>query len=212
MNRTGGAILTIGHSNHALEKFIELLRRHRVNALADVRSAPYSRFNPQFNREPLAASLKAEGIAYVYLGRELGGRPGDRGCYDNEGRVLYDRVAATETFRSGLERVVDGAARFRIALMCAEKEPLHCHRTLLVAHELDRHGVGVAHIHADGRMESHAEAMDRLIELTGLRPDGGLFRRAQTRAELIAEAMGRQARRAADVARGPAAGFDETDR
>ena len=212
MNRTGGAVLTIGHSNHALEEFIELLRGHRVNALADVRSAPYSRFNPQFNRGPLAASLKSEGIAYVYLGRELGGRPRDRGCYDGEGRVLYDRVAATEMFRSGLERVLDGAARFRIALMCAEKEPLHCHRTLLVAHELDRCGVGVDHIHADGRMESHGDAMDRLIEFTGLRPDGDLFRRAQTRAELIAEAMERQARRAAYVATGSAAGSDETDR
>ncbi len=212
MNCTGGAVLTIGHSNHALEKFIELLRRHRVTALADVRSAPYSRFNPQFNREPLAASLKAEGIAYVYLGRELGGRPGDRGCYDDDGRVLYGRVAATEPFRRGLERVVEGAARFRIALMCAEKEPLRCHRTLLVAHELDKRGVGVGHIHADGRLESHGDAMDRLIEHTGLRPDGDLFRPAQTRAELIAEAMERQAKRAAYVATGSAAASDEEGR
>ena len=160
----------------------------------------------------MAASLKAEGIAYVFLGRELGGRPGDRGCYDDEGRVLYGRVAATEPFRRGLERVVDGAARFRIALMCAEKEPLHCHRTLLVAHELDKRGVGVAHIHDDGRLESHGGAMDRLIELTGLRPDGDLFRPAEARAELIAEAMERQARRAAYVSRGSAAGSDAKDR
>lgn len=212
MQKIQQKVFTIGHSNHTLETLVELLREHGVDALADVRSAPYSRFNPQFNREPLAASLKVEGIAYVYLGRELGGRPVDRECYDDEGRVLYDRVAATETFRSGLERVVDGAARFRIALMCAEKEPLHCHRTLLVAHELERRGVGVAHIHADGRMESHDDAMDRLIDLTGVRPAAGLFRRAQTRAELIAEATGRQARRAAYVATGPAAGSGESDR
>ena len=212
MMRTGGAVLTIGHSNHALEKFIELLRRHRVNALADVRSAPYSRFNPQFNREPLAASLKAEGIAYVYLGRELGGRPGDRACYDDEGRILYHRVAATEPFHRGLERVVDGAVRFRIALMCAEKEPLHCHRTLLVAHELDKRGVGVAHIHADGRLESHGDAMDCLVELIGLQPDGDLFRRSQPRAELIAEAVERQAKRAAFVDRRSGTASGETDR
>ena len=176
MIRIGGTVLTIGHSNHALEVFVGLLRQHRVNALADVRSAPYSRYNPQFNREPLAASLKAKGIAYVYLGRELGGRPGNRRCYDDEGRVLYDRVAATEPFRRGLERVVAGAARLRIALMCAEKEPLHCHRTLLVAQELGKLGVGVAHIHADGKLEPHGDAMDRLIDLTGPRlfsSDGG---------------------------------------
>ena len=195
--RTANAVLTIGHSNQALETFIELLRRHRVDALADVRSAPYSRFNPHFNREPLAASLKAEGIAYVYLGRELGGRPGDRACYDDQGRVLYDRVAATESFREGVERVVKGSARHRIAVMCAEKEPLHCHRTLLVARKLDERGVEVAHIHADGRLESHHDAMDRLIELTGLRTDGHLFRRAQPRAALIAEAVKRHTGRVA---------------
>ncbi len=195
MNRIGGTVLTIGHSNHALEDFVGLLRQHRVNAVADVRSAPYSRYNPQFNREPLAASLKAAGIAYVYLGRELGGRPGNRRCYDDGGRVLYDRVAATVPFRRGLDRVVAGAAKHRIALMCAEKEPLHCHRTLLVAQELDKLGVGVAHIHADGRLEPHGDAMDRLIDLTGPRPDGDLFRRAQPREERIAEAVERQVRR-----------------
>ena len=212
MIRTAGAVLTIGHSNHALDAFIELLRQHRVNALADVRSAPYSRFNPQFNRESLAASLKAEGIVYVYLGRELGGRSGNRDCYDGEGRIRYDRVAATESFRRGLDRVVDGAARRRIALMCAEKEPLHCHRTLLVAHELDKRGVGVDHIHADGRLESHDDAMDRLVDLAGLRLDGHLFRRAQPRAELIAEAVERQAKRAGFVDRHLAAASDESGR
>jgi len=205
MIRTAGVILTIGHSNHALESFVELLRQHRVSALADVRSAPYSRFNPQFNREPLAASLKAAGIAYVYLGRELGGRPGNRSCYDDEGRVLYDRIAATESFRRGLERVVDGAVRHRIALMCAEKEPLHCHRTLLVARELDKRGVGVAHILADGRLESHGDAMDRLIGLAGLQPDGDLFRRARTREELVVAAVERQVQRATRTVKKPAA-------
>ena len=212
MHKINDKVFTIGHSNHEIGAFVELLRQHRVDALADVRSAPYSRFNPQFNREPFAVALKEKGIRYVYLGRELGGRPGDRGCYDDEGRVRYDRVAATEPFRCGLERVVDGAAGFRIALMCAEKEPLHCHRTLLVAHELDKRGVGVAHIHADGRMESHGDAMDRLIELTGLRPAGDLFHRPQPRVELIAEAVERQARRAAYVATGSAAGSDEAGR
>ena len=196
MQKTQHKVFTVGHSNHDLGVFFGLLRTHRVNALADVRSAPYSRFNPQYNREPFAAALKAVGIAYVYLGRELGGRPDDVDCYDDDGRIVFDRVAATETFRRGLARVVDGAAGHRIALMCAEKEPLECHRTLLVACELDKRGVKVAHIHADGGLESHGEAMDRLIDVTGLSPGGHkLYRRTQPRKELIAEAVERQARR-----------------
>ena len=142
-------VLTIGHSNHVLDVFLALLRQHRVTAVADVRSAPYSRFNPQFNREPFAKALEAEGIRYVPLGNELGGRSDDPACYEG-GRIRYDRVAATASFRSGLARVVQGAAKYRIALMCAEKEPLDCHRTLLVARALDAQGVDIAHIHADG--------------------------------------------------------------
>ena len=127
-----GTVLTIGHSTHAFDAFTALLHRHHVTAVADVRSAPYSRFNPQFNRKPLTEALKVQGMRYVYLGRELGGRSDDLDCYE-DGRIRYDRVAATESFKSGLARVVQGAAKHRIALMCAEKEPLDCHRTLLVA-------------------------------------------------------------------------------
>jgi uncharacterized protein (DUF488 family) len=195
MQKIQSKVFTVGHSNHTLEAFVELLREHRVDALADVRSAPYSRFNPQFNRESFAAALKAGGIAYVYLGRELGGRSGNFDCYDDEGRIVFDRVAATETFQHGLARVVDGAARHRIALMCAEKEPLDCHRTLLVARALDERGVDVAHIHAGGGLERHREAMDRLLGILNL-PRDDLYR---TREELIATAVSRQAERVAYV-------------
>ena len=195
MQKIRHKVFTVGHSNHTLEAFVELLREHRVDALADVRSAPYSRFNPQFNREPFAAALKEQGIRYVYLGRELGGRSDNFECYDEEGRIVFDRVAATETFKRGLARVVAGAARHRIALMCAEKEPLECHRTLLVACELDRRGVDVDHIHADGGLEPHDQAMNRLIDLV-LPPDGPLFRQTEApRDLLIAQAVERQARR-----------------
>ena len=129
MSEARRTVLTIGHSTHAPGAFLALLRQYDVTAVADVRSAPYSRFNPQFNREPFAEALGTEGVRYVYLGNELGGRSEDPVCYE-DGRIRYDRVAATESFRSGLARVVDGAARHRIALMCAEKEPLDCHRTL----------------------------------------------------------------------------------
>ena len=193
MNEARCTVLTIGHSTHALEAFVTLLRQHGVTAVADVRSAPYSRFNPQFNREPLAEALGSEAIRYVFLGDALGGRSDDPACYE-DGRIRYDRVAATKSFTSGLTRVVQGTARYRIALMCAEKEPLDCHRTLLVARALDEQGVDVAHIHADGRLEAHREAMDRLLDIHRLPREGDL---SGTREELIDTAIARQAQRVA---------------
>ena len=194
MNEASGTVLTIGHSTHALEAFVALLQRHQVTAVADVRSAPYSRFNPQFNRDSFADALDAQGLRYVYLGDSLGGRSGDPACYE-DGRIRYDRVATTESFKRGLARVVQGAAKHRIALMCAEKEPLDCHRTLLVARALDERGVDVAHIHAGGGLERHREAMDRLLGILNL-PRDDLYR---TREELIATAVSRQAERVAYV-------------
>ena len=168
-------IFTIGHSNHSLEDFLALLSKHHVTAVADVRSAPWSRFNPHFSRNALSAALKARGIRYVYLGRELGGRPDDPALYDEGGHVRYERVAQTSGFRDGIARVAGGAATHRIALMCAEKEPLDCHRTHLVARALDAEGVEVVHILADGGIERHAETMGRLAADAGRKPDGDLF-------------------------------------
>ncbi|MCY4504155.1 MAG: DUF488 domain-containing protein [Alphaproteobacteria bacterium] len=199
MNKDCGNVLTIGHSTHTLKAFITLLQMHDVTAVADIRSAPYSRFNPQFNREPFAESLSVEGIRYVYLGNVLGGRSEDPSCY-KDGRICYDRVAATESFKSGLVRVVHGADKYRIALMCAEKEPLDCHRTLLVSRALDEQSVDVAHIHADGRVEPHSEAMDRLLDLQRLHRED-LY---ATREELIATAIARQSERVAHVGDEPA--------
>lgn len=169
-----GLIFTVGHSTHSLEHFIELLQSVPITAIADVRSSPYSRFNPQFNRETLEKALKDCGIAYVFLGRELGARSDDPTCYEH-GRVQYGRLAKTELFRQGLERVLKGAQSYRVALMCAEKEPLECHRTLLVSRALESQGVSVGHILADGRIESHPAAMTRLIGVVGL-PKTDLFR------------------------------------
>ena len=172
---TNHPIFTIGHSNHSLENFLALLSKNRVTAVADVRSAPWSRFNAHFNRNELAAALKARGIHYVYLGRELGGRPKDPALYGEDGRVRYERVARTSAFRAGVARVVGGAAEHRIALMCAEKEPLDCHRTHLVAQALDADGVEVVHVLADGEIERHARTMSRLMGDSGGRPDEDLF-------------------------------------
>ena len=168
------SVFTIGHSTHALDSFVGLLRRHGVDEVADVRSTPYSRFNPQFNRDSLANNLVPHGIGYVFLGRELGGRPDDPACYEN-GRIRYDRVAASPVFQRGLDRVIQDAAARSVAIMCAEKEPLECHRTLLVAQALGVRNVAVQHIRADGTLEDHAAAMDRLLVMHGDPPQGELF-------------------------------------
>ncbi len=192
MGGNAKTILTVGHSNHDLEFFIELLREHRVAALADVRSTPYSRFNPQFNRDRLAERLRASGIKYVYLGSELGGRADDRSSYDENGHISYDHLANTAHFRDGIDRLLRGAGKYRVALMCAEREPLDCHRTLLVGHELDRRGVDVAHILPDGPLEAHARAMDRLLEKWGL-DDNDLFNPDEPRGKRIRKAIEQQA-------------------
>ena len=187
-------VLTIGHSNHSMERFVELLRLHGVTAVADVRSQPFSRLHPEFNRDALRASLKTQGIAYVFLGRELGARSEDPSCYE-QGKVQYRKLAQTDLFKNGLERVMTGAESHRIALMCAEREPLVCHRAILVAREVEALGAGVAHIHVDGTLETHDQALERLLAQFGLHePD--LFR---TRLESIDQAYALQEQRIAYV-------------
>ena len=165
-----GTIYTIGHSTHGIKNFVALLKRHRINAVADVRSVPHSRWQPQFNREDLAEALKAHGIAYVFLGKELGARSDDAECYE-KARVKYRLLAKTPLFRSGIKRIRDGSCHKSIALMCAEKDPLECHRTILVARELVEAGTDVAHILENGHVEPHSVAMKRLFEQLGLLPE-----------------------------------------
>jgi uncharacterized protein (DUF488 family) len=186
-------VLTIGHSTLPVEALIERLLRHGATAIADVRSMPQSRFNPQFNRERLATALKAAQIDYVFLGKELGARSNDESCYVDD-KVQYRLLAQTELFQSGLQRVMEGAASYRIALMCAEKEPLDCHRTILVARELIRQGVAIQHILADGSLEPHGQTLERLLKQLGPRKaSADLFAPAMT----LDEAYDQQARRIA---------------
>jgi len=189
-------IFTIGHSTHRIERFIELLGKHGVTALADVRSTPYSRFNPHFNREKLRAALQTAGISYLFFGEELGARSKDPGCYE-EGRVSYAKLAKTELFKAGLERLTDDSKTHRIALMCAEKETLNCHRTILVSRELVNAGIPVSHILDDGSIETHSAAISRLRHQLRI-PEHDMFRRDE---ELLEEAYRIQSRKIAHVAK-----------
>jgi len=181
-------VFTIGHSVHPIDLFVGLLQGAGVTALADVRSVPFSRFQPQFNRPALRQALADAKIAYVFLGDELGARSKDPDCYE-DGRIQYPRLAKTALFQAGIDRVLRGKAEYSVALMCAEKEPLECHRTLLVARELDERGVPVVHLHADEDHESHAAAMFRLRARLG-HPAFDLFRSEE---ELREEAYKAQA-------------------
>ena len=197
MNSAQYQVFTIGHSNHPYEAFLALLRGHDVHEVLDIRSTPSSRYTPQFNHNFLDRALDEAGIGYVFLGGELGGRPVDRSCYDEDGRVNYDRLANTDLFDDGISWIMRAADERRVAIMCSEKEPLDCHRTLLIAKVLEERGVAVGHILADGHVESHDATMSRLIGIFKLPQHGDMFR---SRREVIAEAVTRRAKKVAYVA------------
>jgi uncharacterized protein (DUF488 family) len=189
------AIFTIGHSTHRIEDFLDLLAKRDIAAVADVRSAPYSKHIPHFNRETFRRSLETCGVHYVFMGNELGGRGSNESMRDDQGRVRYTRIAESTAFGEGIERIIAGSDRMNIALMCTEKDPLHCHRGILVSRQLVAHGAIVQHIHADGRIEAHRDAEARLCHIVGLHePD--MFR---TDAQILAEAYERQEARIAHI-------------
>jgi uncharacterized protein (DUF488 family) len=180
-------VFTIGHSNLAADRFIALLQSAGIAAVADVRSVPSSRRFPWFSGKALAERLTREGVSYIALGEGLGGRPRDPKLYC-DGVADYEAMAAAPEFRAGLERVVDEMGRHRVCLMCAEREPLDCHRCLLVSRALAERGVKPGHILADGTIEPHAATEARLLRLTGDKAD--LFREPAGR---LAEAYRRRA-------------------
>jgi uncharacterized protein (DUF488 family) len=161
-------LFTVGHSNHPYERFLELLRAHGVEAVADVRSRPYSRFVPHFAKDQLERLLAADGIEYLFLGRELGGKPvrGDPA----PARLSYQARIARPSFRAGIARLLELAGRRRAAVMCRERDPLDCHRLHLVCRHL-RPLVGeIRHILPDGHIEPQAEVERRLLERAGAAP------------------------------------------
>ena len=187
-------IFSIGHSNHSPEAFLALLKQHGIEAVADVRSAPYSRHVPHFNKESISAFLKSNGVEYVFLGRELGARREERSCYV-DGRAEYGKIAESALFQAGIQRLCRGSEKLRIAMMCAEKDPLSCHRGLLVSRVLVQAGKDVIHIHADGHLESQAELEERMIREVGVEPDS--FAGGNDRTALVAKAYHEQGLRLA---------------
>jgi len=188
-------VYSIGHSTHSVEAFVKLLKETQIAAIADVRSTPYSRWQPQFNRDALRKILAEHRISYVFLGAELGGRGADDSVRDENGRVQYKYIGESPGFHEGLRRVRAGSERMRLALMCAESEPLECHRGILISRFLVAQDVHMLHIHADGHIEAHYDAEHRLLRLFGLQePD--MFR---TEAQILADAYERQEARIAYV-------------
>jgi uncharacterized protein (DUF488 family) len=162
-------LFTIGHSNLSEEDFIGHLKQHDITALGDVRSHPYSRYLPHFCRDYLKFLLKKNNIQYVFLGDQLGARPSDQGCYV-EGKAVYEKIANTVAFQQGLERVAIGAKKHRIALMCAEKDPITCHRAILICQYLRDFDLDIHHILSNGELESHSQLEGRLLESLDLLP------------------------------------------
>lgn len=189
-------LFTIGHSNHSLEHFLELLRMQSISAICDVRSSPYSKYSPQFNKDVLVNALPNADIRYVFLGHEIGARRSEESCYVG-GRARYDLIAELPIFQTGLERVIQGIETHRVALMCSESDPLTCHRTILLCRKLMKMqpDLRITHILGDGTVETHEDAQERLIKLHKLQPE--LFGELTSTSGLVDRAFDLQAERLA---------------
>lgn len=159
-------VLTVGHSTLPYERFLALLRQSSVTAIADVRTAPFSRHFPHFNRDTLHNELRLDDVTYVFLGKELGGRPDGERFFCN-GVADYEKMAETAMFARGLERVILGAKKYRIAMMCSEHDPLDCHRCLLVGRALKERDVSVRHILSSGQIVDQQQVEDKLLDMSG---------------------------------------------
>ncbi len=164
-------LFTIGYSDRTIEDFIALIEQYKITAICDVRSMPYSSRKPDFNRELLKKHLKSHNIEYVFLGEELGARPKDPSCYV-DGKAIYQKIANSELFKKGLDRIKLGMQKnFVVALMCAEKDPITCHRTILICRNLRGQGIDIQHIIDAKTTETQVDLEKRLISQLKLHPD-----------------------------------------
>lgn len=159
------SLFTIGHTDHSHERFIELLKMHNINYVLDVRSTPYSKFTDQFNREVIADVLKKNGISYTYMGKHFGARQEDKSLYTEDGYLDFEKTRQTDLFISGVNNVIKGINQGNnITLMCTEKDPFDCHRTIMVSRGFELAGIDVQHIHEDGHLESQDDINQRLLK------------------------------------------------
>ena len=190
MSETKHNILyTIGHSNHTTSHFIALLKRHKINMVVDVRSLPYSRYCSQFNKNVISAALQAVNIKYIFFGKELGARPDVSECYES-GSVDFKWIAGRKEFKDGLQLLLTDIGKYHIVLMCAEKEPLECHRTVLICRKLKEHNLSIKHILEDGRIENHHDTERRLVKMLKIEPT--LFEPEKKESDLIEQAYDQQ--------------------
>jgi uncharacterized protein (DUF488 family) len=193
-------LLSVGHSNHTTDSLLGLLAAQSITAVADVRTFPFSKRQPQFSRTELEETLRRHDILYVFLGDQLGGRPGRRGLYDDDGRVDYEKVRATGEFARGLDRLVSGMEEYRVAFLCGEEDPLDCHRGLMITPALVERGIVPGHLRKDGSVQTTPAMEKELLELTGAGMHDGLFAAAVSDDEKrldLAEAYRRMARKKA---------------
>jgi uncharacterized protein (DUF488 family) len=195
-------LLSFGHSNHEPDTFMRLLRGQSVTTVADVRTYPFSKRMPHFSQPELEALLKKQGIAYLFLGDLLGGRPARRDLYDEVGRVDYEKVRQTDEFERGIDRLMHCQERHKTAFLCGEEDPLDCHRGLMITPALVERGIAPGHLRKDGTVQSTSEMEKELLELTGVAcgmHDGlfaGLISEEERRQDL-AEAYRKMARKKA---------------
>lgn len=168
MSKEMGQCYTIGHSTRPIARFMQLLERNGVNCVVDVRSQPYSRFAPQYNRETLRNALKEIGNHYIYMGKELGARHHEPHLLFPDGKVDFEKVRQSLDFQDGIRRLLTGlSSGYRIALMCSEYDPFDCHRFVLVSHELGQRGVEIAHIYDASKVIPHSQLEERLLQTYG---------------------------------------------
>jgi uncharacterized protein (DUF488 family) len=189
-------LYSIGHSTHTIDNFVCLLKRYGIELIADVRSSPYSKYAPQFNKEILENVLKKAGIDYMFFGKELGARRSEEGCYI-EGQAKYKIITHLPIFKVGLERLLENIKTYTVALMCSESDPIVCHRTILVCREIIKvsPNLKINHILYDGTTETHEHLQVRLVKLHKLQPE--LFGDLTSTSGLIEKAFDMQAERIA---------------
>jgi uncharacterized protein (DUF488 family) len=146
-------IFTIGHSNHTIELFIKLLVSHNIDLLVDVRTTPYSKYSPQYNRENLSKSLKENNISYLHKGDSLGGMPEDRSVLESTGRISLEKIQSKNWFQKGIDEIIELSKTHRLALMCAEEDPKRCHRGHIITNTLLKMNYEIWHIRKDSSLQ-----------------------------------------------------------